>query len=299
MKSKIFSFFKNLLFLVVFSLLLVSLYVINNEIGLVAAFDKYSSQLFGKIESRPEIEKEAAFIKNMVSEYYKIDRNSSSSEKSQFLSHFFDKNIFKKHKLKLDSGLAYLSENNGKQNFLVQKIVYDKNVDMYLVYLHVVQEVEKEKPRNFDIELSIKIRKSDNSSFLISTWDENVLSIPYKKSLSFELNKAASLSLSFPCRVMNVSTTDKRSQLEYKVLADYKSVVFNTNDDDYEMTNFQINCEKIKFETTFSSNDAQSTIYASLNNSDGKLAQRVLTPQEKMTLSIRKQLRSWGLVEPK
>lgn len=280
-------------------MLMGSLYVIQSEVGIKSAFLKYRDVLLGKNISKPEIEKEAQFLRNTLDEYYKIDPNSSLSSKVQILTKNFDARLVSKHQIKLQSGLSHFYENDGSQNYQIEKISYDKESGSYFVNLNVKQIVKNEKPYDFDVELNIKVKKTDLSNFMISYWDETILSVPFKITAKYQLNQASPLSIAFPCRVVNLSSKDKNSKIEYKVLSDYTTVIFNTNDDTFEETGFLVNCEKSKFEVSLESNDTNSVIFAALNDSNGKTIQRDLTPQEKMNLSIRKQLRLWGLVEEK
>lgn len=299
MRNKILSFLKSFAFFLVTLMLMASLYVIQSEVGLKSAFLKYRDVLLGRNIVKPEIDKESQFLKNILDGYYKIDPSSSLPDKIQLLAKNFDASLVSKHQIKIESGLSHFYKNGGNQNYLIEKISYNKESGSYFVNLKVKQVVKNEKPYNFDVELIIKVKKTDQSNFMISSWDETILSIPFKISTKYNLNQSSPLAIAFPCRVVNLNAQDKNSKIEYKVLADYMTVVFNTNNDSFEETGFLVNCEKSKFEVSLEPNSKNSVIYAALDDSNGKLIQRDLTPQEKMNLSIRKQLRSWGLVEEK
>lgn len=276
-----------------------SLYIIQSEIGLKSAFLKYQNIFLGKNIVDLEIDKKAQFLKNIIEEYYRIDSNSSMNDKTQLLTKNFAPSLFNKHQTKLQSGLSHFYENGGSQNYHLEKMSYDKDTLSFLVNLKVKQVVKNDKPYDFDVELLIQVKKSDQANFLISSWDETILPIPFKISTKYQLNQLSPLSVAFPCRVMSLSAKDKNSKIEYKVLADYMTVVFNTNDESFEETGFLVNCEKSRFEITLEPNIKSSVIFSALNEPNGRPIQRDLTPQEKMNLSIRKQLRSWGLVEEK
>ena len=298
-KNKILSFLKSLVFFFVTLSLMASLYILNAEVGLNSAFLKYKNTLLGQNTSKPEIEKETNFLKDVLNGYYKIEQNSSLSDKVSFLNKNFDASLVSKHEIKLKSGLSHFYENGGSQNYSLEKISYNQDSKNYVVNLKVNQVSKNEKPYDFDVDLSIEIKKIDKLNFVISSWEETILPIPYEISLEYNLSQTSPLSLSFPCRVANLTAKNKNSKIEYKVLSDYMTVVFNTMDDNFENTGFIVNCEKTKFEVSLSPSASQSVIYAALAIANGKPAQKLLTPQEKMTLSIRKQLRSWGLVEEK
>lgn len=299
MRNKIVSLLKKITICAIALLLILALFVIEKEIGITHVLNKYSAKILGESTHQSIPEKEYVFLKDVLENYYQLNTDTSLSKKDEFFRKNFSSDLYKKHQYRITDTFAGLLKNNVIQDIQIKSVAYDVTKQEYAIIFSMKQIKQDIESLRINIELFVKVESSDKFQYFVSSWQEKPIYSSETRNLSFALNEISPTSIEVPCRVKNVSTQSKDSNIEYKVLSNYKTVVFNTNSDFNDEVLFQINCEKTKFDITLLPNLSSSTVFASLYESDGKLIQRPLTQQEKTNLSIRNQLREWGLVETK
>ncbi len=294
MRSKFLSALKNTALAVTLLALVGAIYIIQSEVGIVPTFEKYILSTGNKSRTTTSVSEDLNFILNVVNEYYQVDETTSIGEKLKHLEQNFSDSLKTKLGPKVDSSTNYFLDKNGNQSVTIKQVVFNEILKTYQVDLQVAQKIVGSKDYTFDIELTLQISSRPTRSVI--SWEESIRTIPFKKTkeLSFSLASNVPVKLILPCRIANINLLQGSNNIEYKVSSDSQSAVFSSQEPLLEVSIFRINCEKVRFDITFKSNEAESLVFANLDLSIASVISKPLSPQEKINLSIRQQLNSWG-----
>ncbi len=179
----------------------------------------------GKLSSHKitpsDIEEDYVFIRYFLRKYYKINGKESTDhlESKYFLMKELLEVSGNKVLNKYKKNLEYFSTNNETQDFVLHKVLRDKQTGVYTSFLSINQSQSK---RKFLVQVNLKVSRNTKSSMLgdrmpgdshlknrrILHWDEVLLSTPPSGLLKNEVYVGAdTLSrLQMPCTVKFISS---------------------------------------------------------------------------------------------
>lgn len=274
-----------------------STYLLHKEVGLSNAF--YKLNFWSSTENENlNVTEDLKFIEDIVVRYYKVDQATSVSDKINLVKNNFSEDLLLIIAPRIKTATANFVKNNGTQEVVIQSISYDKESNgIYKIMAKVNQKISEDKTSNFDIHLTLKLKHGKEKTVVF--WQEEIgltISKDSKNQMSLAIRKP--LEIKFPCRLTNVLPLSQQNSVEYKVNSDSDSIIFELTKGLKDNTaKFRVLCEKTKFDLDFDENNDRFVVLNEMDIQNGSPIQRKLSPQEKMNLSIKKQLIEMGLVE--
>lgn len=276
----------------------VTTYLLHQEVGLGVALHRLNFLDFNNDPESIDVSSDIKFIEDVVTRYYNVDHATSVNEKMNFIKNRFSESLFFEIGPRIKNSTIYFLDNKGTQSADIYNISYDKESGgVYKIVMRVSQKISNGQTSNFDVNLSLKLKRG--KTMVVADWQEETGVLKTKNSKStIYLAIGKPLKVHFPCRMTNVLPVEKQSSIEYKVNSDSDSIIFELMKEIITSpAKFRVLCEKIKFDVEFTANREQFMVLNKLPLESGAPIQKKLSPQEKMNLSIKKQLIEMGLVE--
>ncbi len=293
-KKKLLKIFSILSFLSMALIIIGQFYVLEKEVGFDKVLNKYVNQESQVTIGDFQTEKDLEYLRDVVVSYYSMDSTVSFEEKKSILKSFFSKNVTSKIFSQYSQMVSFFIKNGGKQLADIEKIILSTDKDNFDVYLYVIQEIPK-KPISKHL-IYLKLRLDRNNGREILSWNEKILNIP-PETLSqkgIALKKGATSSIKLPCKILSVAAVRNKNQVDANLDSISNQIQFHSKDALIEKSIFRANCRRRYFDLIISDSKPEITVFQRLAFADG-VGRKKLSPAEKRNISIRNQLKSWGL----